>query len=204
LTGASRDSEGFEWHDDNSGHDQPRPLSMLYCVESPARVRVAQELAASKVKFTGLAKKWADFRPLIGIPVKLLGQLADSGPLPVNFRLEKPEIQVPNCRCISCRISIEFGRRWGCECTPATPTGLPRSSTAGISTRPQGEIHRVDPDFGSTLTASSRDYQSNCWVNWKIMGQPCEFQVLRSAWGEVGRALQSDLARGRTALLRAL
>jgi hypothetical protein len=149
-------------------------------------------------------KMGRDFRPLIGIPVKLLGQLADSGPLPVDFRLEKPEIQVPNCRCISCRISIEFGRRWGCECTPATPTGLPRSSTAGISTRPHGEIHRVDPDFGSTLTASSRDYQSNCWVNWKIMGQPCGFQVLRSAWGEVGRALQSDLERGRTALLRAL
>jgi hypothetical protein len=41
----------------------------------------------------------------------------------------------------------------------------------------QGKIHRVDPDFGSTLTASNRDSQSNCWVNWKIMGQPCEFQV---------------------------
>ena len=39
------------------------------------------------------------------------------------------------------------------------------------------EIHRVDPDSGSTLTGSIRDSQSNCWVNWKIMGQPCEFQV---------------------------
>jgi hypothetical protein len=44
----------------------------------------------------------------------------------------------------------------------------------------KGKIHRVDPDFGSTLTASSRDYQSNYWVNWKIMGQPCEFQVQNS------------------------
>jgi hypothetical protein len=40
-----------------------------------------------------------------------------------------------------------------------------------------GKIHRVDPDFGSTLTVSNRDSQSNCLVNWKIMGQPCEFQV---------------------------
>ena len=31
----SRDSEGFEWHDDAAGHEEPRPLSMLYCVESP-------------------------------------------------------------------------------------------------------------------------------------------------------------------------
>jgi hypothetical protein len=41
----------------------------------------------------------------------------------------------------------------------------------------QGKTHRVGPDFGSTLTVSSRDYQSKCWVNWKSMGQPCEFQV---------------------------
>ena len=42
----------------------------------------------------------------------------------------------------------------------------------------EGKIHRVNPDFGSTLTASSMDSQSKCWVNWKIMGQPCEFQVM--------------------------
>ena len=41
----------------------------------------------------------------------------------------------------------------------------------------EGKIHRVNPDFGSTLTASSMDSQSKCWVNWKIMGQPFEFQV---------------------------
>jgi hypothetical protein len=45
----------------------------------------------------------------------------------------------------------------------------------------QGKVHRVDPlvdpDFGSTLTVSNRDSHSNCWVNWKTMGQPCEFQV---------------------------
>jgi hypothetical protein len=39
----------------------------------------------------------------------------------------------------------------------------------------KGKMHRVHPDFGSTLTVSTRDSQSNCWVNWKIMGQPCEF-----------------------------
>jgi hypothetical protein len=41
----------------------------------------------------------------------------------------------------------------------------------------EGTRHRGGPDFGSSLTASDRDSQSNCWVNWKIMGQPCEFQV---------------------------
>jgi hypothetical protein len=41
----------------------------------------------------------------------------------------------------------------------------------------EGKIHRVDPDFGSTLTVSNRDSHSNCWVDWKITGQPCEFQV---------------------------
>jgi hypothetical protein len=29
----------------------------------------------------------------------------------------------------------------------------------------EGGTYRVGPDFGSTLTASSRDYQSKCWVN---------------------------------------
>jgi hypothetical protein len=41
----------------------------------------------------------------------------------------------------------------------------------------KGKIHRVDPDFGSTLTVCNRDSQSKCWVNWKILGQPCGFQV---------------------------
>jgi hypothetical protein len=41
----------------------------------------------------------------------------------------------------------------------------------------EGKTYRVGLDFGSTLTASNKDSQSNCWVNWKIMGQPCEFQV---------------------------
>ena len=42
----------------------------------------------------------------------------------------------------------------------------------------EGNIQMVDPDVGSTLTVSSRDPQTNCWVNWKIMGQPYAFQVL--------------------------
>ena len=41
----------------------------------------------------------------------------------------------------------------------------------------KGKTRRVDPDFGSSLTASSVNSQSHCWVNWKSMGQPCEFQV---------------------------
>jgi hypothetical protein len=35
----------------------------------------------------------------------------------------------------------------------------------GLKLATQVKIHRVDPDFGSTLTVSSRDSQSNCWVN---------------------------------------
>jgi hypothetical protein len=41
----------------------------------------------------------------------------------------------------------------------------------------EGKIHRVDPDFGSTLTVSNRDYQSKCWVNWKIMGRHVSFRL---------------------------
>ena len=51
------------------------------------------------------------------------------------------------------------------------------SARRGPRVRDEGKIYRVDPDFGSTLTVSNRDSQSNCWVNWKMMGQPCVFQV---------------------------
>jgi hypothetical protein len=50
---------------------------------------------------------------------------------------------------------------------PPEPTGRPEG---------KGKIHRVDPDFGSTLTVSNRDPHSNCWVSWKTMAQPCGFQ----------------------------
>jgi hypothetical protein len=49
----------------------------------------------------------------------------------------------------------------------------------------EGKIHRVDPDFGSTLTVSNTDSQVNCWVNWKIIGQPCELQVMGTRGREV-------------------
>ena len=35
ATWPAHDSEGFEWHDDAAGHQDPRPLSMLFCLESP-------------------------------------------------------------------------------------------------------------------------------------------------------------------------
>ena len=57
--------------------------------------------------------------------------------------------------------------------------------------------HGIDPDFGSTSTASNRDSQPNCWANLKNLGQPCEFQVGPRA-GEVPRAWQ------RAAPVRAL
>jgi hypothetical protein len=31
--------------------------------------------------------------------------------------------------------------------------------------------------FGPSLTISNRDFHSNCWLDLKIMGQLCEFQV---------------------------
>ena len=40
----------------------------------------------------------------------------------------------------------------------------------------KGKVHRVDPDFASTLTVSSRDSQSNCWVNWKLWVNPVNFR----------------------------
>jgi hypothetical protein len=39
------------------------------------------------------------------------------------------------------------------------------------------EIHGVDPEFESTLRLLYMDFQSNCWVNLRIFGQPCEFYL---------------------------
>ena len=61
----------------------------------------------------------------------------------------------------------------GCRSRPPPSQRSPPSA-------PGRKSCRVDPDFGSTLTASNRDSRSNYWVNWKIMGQPCEFQVPQS------------------------
>jgi hypothetical protein len=63
---------------------------------------------------------------------------------------------------------------------PAGARGLrlARGSRPWAAGTHEGKIHRVDPDSGSTLTVSNRDSQSDCWVNWKIMGQPCEFQAM--------------------------
>jgi hypothetical protein len=57
---------------------------------------------------------------------------------------------------------------------------------AAVGRAPEGKNYRVDPDFGSTLTVSNRDSQSNRWVHWKIMGQPCEFQVWRRELFQLG------------------
>jgi hypothetical protein len=64
---------------------------------------------------------------------------------------------------------------------PTCARWRPSTSRASLMrTRPDrepcGKIPRVDPDFGSTLTSSNRNSQSNCWANWKIVGQPGEFQ----------------------------
>jgi hypothetical protein len=41
----------------------------------------------------------------------------------------------------------------------------------------QPEIHRIDPEFGSTLRRIQRDFQTNCWVNLRTLGQPSEFYL---------------------------
>jgi hypothetical protein len=86
---------------------------------------------------------------------------------------------------------------------PAAPRGGPSAPRRGGG-RPrverQAKINRVDPYFGSTLTVSNRDSQSNCWVNLKLMGQPCEFQSIALARG-VGVA---RIARAGSPRLRSL
>ena len=61
------------------------------------------------------------------------------------------------------------------SCGESEQNGSERGWTA---THYEPEIHRVDPEFGSTLTVSNRDSQSNCWVNLRILGQPCEFYLI--------------------------
>ena len=48
------------------------------------------------------------------------------------------------------------------------------------------KFYRVDPESGSTLRLLYRDFQSNCWVNLRILGQPCEFYLI-SAVGKADR-----------------
>ena len=56
----------------------------------------------------------------------------------------------------------------GGQALAQTRSAQPAASSAATmpsDLRPQSKIHRVGPDFGSTLTASNRDSHSNCWVN---------------------------------------
>jgi hypothetical protein len=71
---------------------------------------------------------------------------------------------------------------------PAARGGLLAYAKPGVAAAAgmQGTLHRVGPDFGSTLTVSNRDSQSNGWVSWKIMGRPCGFQAsVRRAYGNL-------------------
>jgi hypothetical protein len=71
-----------------------------------------------------------------------------------------------------------------------------RTCTGDQALGPEGKVHRVDPDFGSTLTVSNRASQSNCWVNWKIMGQPCEFHLLESGGAVTGNSHSESIGPG--------
>jgi hypothetical protein len=50
-----------------------------------------------------------------------------------------------------------------------------RLAVLGVPLEP--EIHGADPEPGSTLTGSCKDFQSNCSVNLRILGPPCQFYL---------------------------
>jgi hypothetical protein len=56
----------------------------------------------------------------------------------------------------------------------------------------EGKIHRVDSDFGSTLTVSNTDSQSNCWVNWKLWVNPVDFRFGRERSVGASAGLAAD------------
>ena len=57
---------------------------------------------------------------------------------------------------------------------------------------PKPEIHRVDPDcIWVNPKGAYIDFQSNCWVNLRILGQPCGFYLL----GDARAALQPRALR---------
>jgi hypothetical protein len=85
---------------------------------------------------------------------------------------------IPLCHSFSGR----RGRRNSATSGVASPPRTRASAASTLASAParqasrKPEIHRVDPEFGSTLrllyTFESRDFQSNCWVNLRILGQP--------------------------------
>ena len=71
------------------------------------------------------------------------------------------------------------GPRWGAKGSCGTPGPLELAAPVATSqnrNRTVPKIHRVGPESGSTLS-SYRDFRSNCWVNLRILGQPCELYV---------------------------
>jgi hypothetical protein len=58
----------------------------------------------------------------------------------------------------------------------------------------QPEIHSVDPESGQ-LSGSYRDVQINCWVDLRILGQPCGFYLVGAATSGLGRWALMGTAR---------
>jgi hypothetical protein len=52
-----------------------------------------------------------------------------------------------------------------------------RASCLRALTAHQPEIHRVDPESGSTPRLFIGYFKSNCWVNLRILGRLCEFYL---------------------------
>ena len=122
----------------------PRHTSGGTC--DPPLAVVGEALAERhRVKVTGLAQKLGqleavnrDLQSKSWANLKLLGQ-------PCNLRAWAPVV----------RQDIEMVR------ADAAAPESDHACTVEFEPEPEGEIHRVDPDFGPTLTVSSRDSQSN-------------------------------------------
>ena len=86
------------------------------------------------------------------------------------------------------------------ERSPRVPGEVPGRKVLTCARRPQGKIHRVDPDFGSTLTVSNRDFQSNCLLGQlENYGSTLWISGLRRepAWHAcVAEGLRPDLPHG--------
>jgi hypothetical protein len=71
------------------------------------------------------------------------------------------------------RAPARSSRRWSSR----PPRGTIGPVEHGLNLKFTGLTHNLGQLYGSY-----RDFQSNCWVNLRILGQPCEFYLLAGPW----------------------
>ena len=105
-------------------------------------------------------------------------------------------------------VPVEVASSWQDRLEPqlvdSAASAHPMTPSAQISQSPPASTwnpHGVDPKSGPTHKGPYRDFQSNCWVNLRILGQPCAFYL------SVGRRAELNvrvaLARRRAVRVRA-